>query len=384
MTRRSPRILVCPQEFKGSLTAREATSAIAEGAAAALGDSAQIQELPLADGGPGTVDVCVAITGAERIFTTVTGPFGQAQSASYGLMKNSDDFSAVIESAAACGLVLVPPDDRHPNRASTHGVGELILDSLEKGARRIVIGVGGTCTNDGGAGAAQALGIRLLDQSGTEIPRGTLNMMRLASLDTEKIHPELSNAELCLAVDVNNPLLGANGATAIYGPQKGACDWQLPGFDEALSTWVTTIEDALNLSLANLPGAGAGGGLPIGLLAATHAAGGSISIESGAALVGDLVKLRKAIANADLVVTGEGSTDSQTAFGKTVSHVASLSAEIGTRCCVISGNIDGLPDGVIDSEVSTPPGSSVEEALLLGSQPIRLAAKKLIERTISR
>lgn len=384
MTRTSPRILVCPQEFKGSLTAREATRAIAEGASAALGDSAQIQELPLADGGPGTVDICVAMTGAERVFVEVTGPFGEVQSASYGLMETSDGLSAVIESATACGLLLVAPNDRHPSLASTQGVGELILDSLERGARRIVIGVGGTCTNDGGAGAAQALGIKHLDQRGIEIPSGILSMMRLASLDTRKLHPGLSEAELCLAVDVTNPLLGVNGATSIYGPQKGVCDWQLSGFDEAISSWVTTIESDLNLSLADLPGSGAGGGLPVGLLAATLTAGGSISIESGAALVGDLVNLREAISDADLVVTGEGSTDSQTTFGKTVSHVASLAAEIGTKCCIISGSIDGLPDGVIDSEVSTPPGLSVEEALLLGSQPIRLAAQKLIERTISR
>lgn len=374
------RVLVCPQEFKGSLTALEATLAIVEGVRMALGDRAIVRELPLGDGGPGTVAACLAATSAEPVTTEVTGPLGGVERAEYALLDTAAGVSAVIESSAACGLVLVSAEDRRPGLASTRGVGELVTDAVDRGARRIVVGVGGTGTNDGGAGAARALGLRLLDRGGADVPEGVLGLARLATIDAEDVFPALSEVELRVAVDVTNPLLGREGATAIYGPQKGVRDWELPAFDAALERWALCLESDLDLKLADLSGAGAGGGLPVGLLAAVRAAGGAADIESGAALVADLVDLHAAIAEADLVVTGEGSIDAQTGYGKTVAHVAAVAAELGRPCLAVAGRVDGQPDGVADAEASTPPSVSIEEAMLLGADPVRAAAERLVRR----
>ena len=375
-----PRILVCPQEFKGSLTAAEAAHAIAEGARAALEDRMAVRKLPIGDGGPGTVAACLEATGAQRVVTEVTGPLGAPQRVHvYALRGDHDPVSAVIESSAACGLVLVAPEDRRPGLAATRGVGELVADALERGARRIVVGVGGTGTNDGGAGAARALGLRLLDHAGAEVPEGVLGLIRLETIERTDRLRALAEVELRVAVDVTNPLLGIEGATAIYGPQKGVRDWELPAFDAALGRWAARVESDLGLALADLSGAGGGGGLPVGLLAAIRAAGGEAGIESGAALVADLVDLRRAIADADLVVTGEGSIDAQTGYGKAVAHVAALAAELDRPCIAVAGLVDGLPDGVSDAEASAPSDVSVEAAIAarraVDARPRRLLAR---------
>lgn len=375
-----PRVLVCPQEFKGSLTAVEAARAIAEGVSRTLGPEAAVRELPLGDGGPGTVEACLQATDAERVPIEVRGPLGDPRAAAYALLRGPDGTSAVIESSAACGLVLVVPEDRRPGLGSTSGVGELVADALRRGARRIVVGVGGTGTNDGGAGAARALGLGLFDHAGGEIPAGVLGLARLGRVDGAGVLPMLGEAELRVAVDVTNPLIGLEGATAIYGPQKSVRDWELPAFDAALARWAERIEADLGISLAELPGAGAGGGLPVGLLAAAHAAGAEARIESGAALVADLVGLRAAIAEADLVVTGEGSIDAQTAYGKTVAYVAGVAAELGRPCLAVGGIVDRRPDGVSDAEASTPEGVSAEQAMALGAEPVRAAAERLVRR----
>jgi glycerate kinase len=378
-----PRVLVCPQEFKGSLTAAAAARAIAEGVAAAVAD-ADVRQLPLADGGPGTVDACLG-AGGERIEVTVTGPLGEPVRASYALFTSgAGDRQAVIESASACGLVLVAPDRRDPSRATTYGVGELLLDALARGAGRIVVGVGGSGTNDGGGGAAQALGLRLLDESGRELDRGPLALARLARIDAAGVVPALDGVELRVAVDVTNRLLGAEGATAVYGPQKGVRDWELAAFDRALARWAELITRDLGIETADLEGAGAGGGLAVGLLAAAHAAGAVASIESGAALVAEAVGLREAIDEAELVITGEGSLDAQTGYGKTVAHVAALASEAGRPCLVVAGRVEGMPAGLTDAEAAMPPGVRVEEAMALGAAPVTAAARRLMERWIGR
>lgn len=376
----APRVLVCPQEFKGSLTAVEAARAIGEGARDALGGDAAVRELPLGDGGPGTVDACLAATDAERVAVEARAHLGGSRMATYALSRDSEGVSAVIEAAAACGLVLVEPADRQPSLASTFGVGQLIADAVARGARRIVVGVGGTGTNDGGAGAAGALGLRLLDRSGLPIPSGVLGLTRLASIERGVGPVALGEIELRVAVDVTNPLLGAEGATAIYGPQKGVEDWQLPAFDASLARWAVALRRDLGLDLADIAGAGAGGGLPVGLLAAVRAAGGSAAIESGAALVADLVGLREAIAAADLVVTGEGSIDAQTSYGKTVGYVAELAQDLGRPCVAVGGLVSGRPAGVLDTEVSAPSGVGAAEAMALGAEPVRAAAERVVRR----
>jgi glycerate kinase len=378
------RVLVCPQEFKGSLTATDAADAIASGVRDAVSAS-KMRVLPLGDGGPGTVDACLIAGGGTRVVTTIAGPLGEPIEAAYALFKESESASlAVIESAAACGLLLVAQEHQDPVHASTFGVGELIAHAASRGSRRIVVGVGGSGSNDGGAGAAQALGLHLLDADGTELPQDSLALERLARIDQGPASTALDGVELRIAVDVTNPLLGAAGATAIYGPQKGVRDWEAPALDRALARWARQIEEELDLSLATEAGAGAGGGLPVGLLAAAQAAGAHATIESGAALVAEAVGLREAIEAADLVITGEGSLDEQTGYGKTVAYVAQLAAELRRPCLAVAGHVDGLPAGVADAEASTPPGVATEQAMALGAPPLRDAAARLLRRWIER
>ncbi len=375
-------MLVCPQEFKGSLTASQAAEAIASGVRSEL-DASDVRLLPLADGGPGTVDACLTARDGTTITTSVDGPLGEPVETTYALFEERGVPLAVIESAAACGLVLLPPDQRNPGRASTFGVGQLILDAARRGARQIVVGVGGSGSNDGGAGAARALGLQLLDASGSELPPGGLALERLASVRAASA-PDLANVELRIAVDVTNPLLGETGATAIYGPQKGVRDWEAPAFERALSRWAQRLELDLGHALATEVGAGAGGGLPVGLLAAARGSGLTANIESGATLVAETVGLASAIDEVDLVVTGEGSLDPQTGYGKAVAHVAALAAERGRPCLAVAGSVSGVPAGLVDTEASMPEGVTSEEAMALGAAPISDAAARLTRRWLER
>jgi glycerate kinase len=322
------RVLVCPQEFKGSLTAAEAAEALASGVREALPD-AEVRELPMADGGPGTVAIVAAASAAEVRSVEVSGPLGTPVTAAYGFDAASG--VATLEASAAAGLLLVAEGERQPLRASTRGVGELVAAALAEGAREVVLGVGGTGTNDSGAGAAQALGLRLLG---------------LVRVERGEATRGLEGAQVRIAVDVTNPLLGERGATSVYGPQKGVTDWQAPALEECLSQFAAIVERDLGIDVRDLEGAGAGGGLPSGVLAAVRAAGGACAIESGAALVAERVGLREAIEWSDLVVTGEGSMDAQSAYGKSTAHAAALALEAGRRCVAVAGSVEGTPPGV--------------------------------------
>jgi glycerate kinase len=216
------------------------------------------------------------------------------------------------------------------------------------------------------------------------LPRGGLALERLTRIDGGAVSTALENVELRVAVDVTNLLLGSEGAMAIYGPQKGVRDWEAPALDRALARWARRIEEDLSVSLAAEAGAGAGGGLPTGLLAVAHAAGANASIESGAALVAAAVGLRAAVEMADLVITGEGSLDAQTVYGKTVAYVAGLAAELERPCLVVAGQVDGLPEGVADAEASTPPRMAIDEAMALGAVPVRDAVERLVRRWVER
>jgi glycerate kinase len=337
------RVLVCPQEFKGSLTAAEAAEALASGVREALPD-AEVRELPMADGGPGTVAIVAAASAAEVRSVEVSGPLGTPVTAAYGFDAASG--VATLEASAAAGLLLVAEGERQPLRASTRGVGELVAAALAEGAREVVLGVGGTGTNDSGAGAAQALGLRLLDANGDELPPGPLHLIRLVRVERGEATRGLEGAQVRIAVDVTNPLLGERGATSVYGPQKGVTDWQAPALEECLSQFAAIVERDLGIDVRDLEGAGAGGGLPSGVLAAVRAAGGACAIESGAALVAERVGLREAIEWSDLVVTGEGSMDAQSAYGKSTAHAAALALEAGRRCVAVAGSVEGTPPGV--------------------------------------
>ena len=315
------RVLIAPQAFKGSLSAAEVASAIAAG----LPGGVSAELLPVADGGEGTVDALLVALGGSRVSTVVRGPMGSPVTADWGLLSNG---WAVVEMAAASGLPLVPPNERDPRRATTYGTGQLMAAALEAGAREIIIGIGGSATNDGGAGALTALGARLLDSAGKELPLVVIHLQRLAQLDLSGLHPGLASARLRVICDVTNPLLGPSGATAVYGPQKGVNAAMQPVLEKSLAHWADVVETTLSgrsgrghgegppVPLRDVPGSGAAGGLGFALLAL------GASLEPGAELVLDLARFDARAANADLIITGEGLLDGQSLFGKSTIAVA--------------------------------------------------------------
>jgi glycerate kinase len=327
------RIVVAPQEYKGTLTAEEAASAMAEGVRQALPD-VEVDELPLADGGPWTVRAIVRAAGGELRTTRVRGPMAASVEAEWGLL---DDGTAVIEMAAAAGLVLVPQAERDPRIATTYGVGELIRAALDVGVPRIIVGLGGSATNDGGAGMAQALGARLLDSERAELPPGGAALARLDRIDVSELDARIAECSVLGATDVRNPLVGPEGASMVYGPQKGAALETARELDAALARYAEVVLRDLGIAVADEPGAGAAGGLGAGLIAFLGA-----SIRPGIELVAEVVHLRERIRGADLVITGEGRLDGQTQYGKTVAGVARIAREEGVPVIAVPG---ALGDG---------------------------------------
>lgn len=332
------RIVIAPQSLKGSLTAAEAGLAIAQGVQAVYPD-AEVIVVPVADGGEGTVQALVDATGGEIVWQTVTGPLGEPVTAFFGILGNGQ--TAVIEMASAAGLPLVPPERRDPRITTTYGVGELILAALDRGCRRFIIGIGGSATNDGGAGMVQALGASLLTSDGTPIARGGAALATLAQISTDTLEPRLRECAVEVACDVNNPLCGPMGASAVYGPQKGATPEMVLQLDAALAHYAGIIERDIGLSVAAIPGAGAAGGLGAGLLAFLHAA-----LRPGAQIVLEAVQLEAQLHATDLVITAEGQLDAQTAYGKSVGAVAALAKRYGIPVLAIAGGLGDGYDGV--------------------------------------
>ncbi len=375
------RILICPQEFKGSLTASEVSRAIAQGVKSVI-PSAELIIQPLADGGPGTVDIVGETAGGRFVNRTVMGPFGASVEARYAIIKNDTGNSAVIEQASVTALADVRLEDLDPTKATSYGVGQIILDAIEQGVNEIILGVGGTCTNDGGAGAAQALGVGLLDPAGVELPNHPLHLVRLERILLSS-NKKLSQIRLRIAVDVLNPLLGPTGATSVFGPQKGMRDWQAPALEEALAIFANQISIDLNVDVAERDGTGAGGGLPCGLIAAIP----ETTIESGASLVSDVVRLKAQMSEVDLIITGEGSLDSQTSYGKAVSHVLGLSKEANIPCLAIAGQVNEMPILLDDAQALVSRSASVVEiadAMMHASDRVALATEALIKRYCER
>lgn len=375
------RILICPQEFKGSLTASEVSSAIAAGVESVI-PTAELIIQPLADGGPGTVDIVGETAGGRFVNRTVMGPFGASVEARYAIIKNDTGNSAVIEQASVTALADVRLEDLDPTKATSYGVGQIILDAIEQGVNEIILGVGGTCTNDGGAGAAQALGVGLLDPAGVELPNHPLHLVRLERILSSS-NKKLSQIRLRIAVDVLNPLLGPTGATSVFGPQKGMRDWQAPALEEALAIFANQISIDLNVDVAERDGTGAGGGLPCGLIAAIP----ETTIESGAALVSDVVRLKAQLSAVDLVITGEGSLDSQTSYGKAVSHVLGLAKEANIPCVAIAGQVNEMPMLLDDAQALVSRSASdveIADAMMHASDRVALATETLIKRYCER
>ncbi len=368
------RVLIAPQEFKGSLSAVEAADAIRRGVVRVWPD-AEIDTAPLADGGPGTVEALVRAAGGRISIARVDGPLGAPVDARWGRI--DDGRCAVIEMASASGLTLLRPEQLDPRRASTYGVGQLMLRALEAGARRILVGVGGSATNDGGAGMAEALGAVLLDEHGRRLPPGGAALADLASIDVSPLDSRLARVDIRVLCDVRNPLLGPDGASAVYGPQKGADAACAALLDRALANYADILERDLRVRVADVPGAGAAGGLAAGLLAFCGA-----SLQSGFDAVADAVRLAARIAAADLVISGEGRLDAQSSYGKTTAGVGALCADAGTPCLVAAGLVSGsaaLP-GLTDVEASTPPGMPVAEAMARAGELIPSAVERLLRR----
>jgi len=321
------KIVIAPDSFKGSLTARQAADAIERGVRRATPD-VDIISIPMADGGEGTVRALVDATGGRLISVRVTGPLGEPVAATYGIL--GDGTTAVIEMAEAAGLHLVGamPDPLH---ATTRGVGELILDALDHGAERIIVGLGGSATNDGGAGMAQALGIRLLDADGRDLPVGGAALADLDRIDCTGLDPRVTRTPIILASDVTNPLAGPDGASAVFGPQKGATPAMVEQLDQALSHYAAVIHRDTSRSVGIIPGSGAAGGLGAGFLAFTDA-----TMRSGVDLVTETVGLKEWAVGADYCFTGEGRIDGQTQYGKTPMGVARAVHEAAPACHVIA------------------------------------------------
>lgn len=325
------KVVVAIDSFKGSLSSIEAGQAVKAGVLAAHPDANVIIK-PLADGGEGTTDAFIEGLGGQRIDLTVTGPMGSPVSCYYGYLEK--DKTAIIEMASASGITLVPAHQKNPLTASTRGVGEMILHALEKGCRHFIIGIGGSATNDAGIGMLKALGYSFLDEQGLDVGEGAQALGKVASIDAKNRHPLLDNCQFRIACDVTNPLCGENGATYIYGPQKGVTEAQKESLDQDMAHFADVTETTLNCAFKNYPGAGAAGGLGFAFLSYLHA-----SLSPGVELILDAINLSDALNGADIVVTGEGQLDRQTAMGKAPVGVAKLAKAHGAKVLAFSGSV---------------------------------------------
>ncbi|WP_434990602.1 glycerate kinase [Xanthomonas melonis] len=365
-------VVIAPDSYKESLSALEVATQIEAGFRAVFPDW-RYTKVPVADGGEGTVEALVTATGGRVLDCTVGGPLGTPVPAFFGL--TGDGRTAVIEMAAASGLALVPPADRDPLHTSTAGVGALILGALDAGARRFIIGIGGSATNDGGAGMAQALGARLLDARGELIGPGGGGLAALARIEADGLDVRLQDCQFEVACDVDNPLIGPAGASAVFGPQKGATPTMVRQLDANLQHYADLLERDLGLRLHDLPGGGAAGGLGAGLVAFLGA-----QLRPGVEIVMQALGLEALIANADLVITGEGRLDSQSLQGKTPLGVAQLARRHARPVIAIAGCLgDGagrLHAHGIDAMFAAVHGAcTLEQALAEAAGNVRIAAR---------
>ncbi|MGQ7869119.1 glycerate kinase [Sunxiuqinia sp. sy24] len=323
------KILLAPDSFKDCLSATEVARHMAEGIKR-VDKYAEIRSIPVADGGEGFVQTMLAMEGGQQISCRVTDPLGREIDASYGMLDNG--LTAVIEMATASGIELLSSEDRNPLTTTTRGTGQLMKDAMRRGSRKLIIGIGGSATNDGGTGMARALGYHFLDQTNQEITEGGGHLDQLRHIDQSSVLPILKQTEIVVACDVNNPLIGPNGASAVYGPQKGATPQMVSQLDKNLTHLALIIQKDLQLDLSQLPGGGAAGGLGAGLVAFAGA-----MLRPGFSIISEQTGLEQAIIEADLVFTGEGKIDHQTKQGKTPWGVVQLSRKYGKPCIGFAG-----------------------------------------------
>ncbi|MCE5287230.1 MAG: glycerate kinase [Pelosinus sp.] len=367
------KIVVAPDSFKGSLSATQVADAMEQGILSVY-PKAQVVKVPIADGGEGTVEALVNATGGQIVTEKVLGPLGDSVEAAWGIL--GDQKTAVIEMAAASGLPLVPYGKRDPLRATTYGTGELIKAALDKGIRNIIIGLGGSATNDGGAGMARALGAKFFDKDNQELPNGGIALKNLACLDLNGFDPRIKECTITAACDVENPLCGPFGSSKVYGPQKGATPQMVAELDQALAHYAKIAKAATGQDVASFPGAGAAGGLGAGLLFFTPA-----KLKPGIEIVLEAAGFSAKVKDASLVITGEGNTDFQTAQGKAPVGVAKVAKAFGVPVICLSG---GLGEG--SEEVL---GKGISGLMSIVPQPMALDeciknAKVLLEEAAAR
>lgn len=368
------KIVIAPDSFKESLSALAVATEI-EAGFREIYPHAHYVKLPVADGGEGTVQAMIDASGGRRVDLQVRGPLGEPVQAFYGIM--GDGATAVIEMAAASGLELVPVARRNPLHTTSYGTGELIKSALDAGARRFVLGIGGSATNDGGAGMLQALGGKLLDDAGEELASGGAALAALARIDLSALDARIVDCVFEVACDVSNPLVGAQGASHIFGPQKGATAEMVATLDASLRHYAAVIARDLGQDVAEVPGAGAGGGIGAAMLVFLKG-----SLRPGSEIVTAAVGLDAAVADADLVITGEGRIDSQTIHGKTPIGVARVAQRHGKPLIAIAGSL-APGAGVVHahgidavfSVVGRP--CTVEQALADAASNVRVAARNI-------
>ncbi|MBP3040482.1 glycerate kinase [Bacillaceae bacterium Marseille-Q3522] len=353
--------VLAPDSFKESMTAKEVCLAMEKGIKKVFADANCIH-VPMADGGEGTVQSLVDATGGNIYPVEVTGPLGNPVKASYGIL--GDGETAAIEMASASGIHLVTKETKNPLVTTTYGTGELIKACIEKGIKKIIIGIGGSATNDGGAGMAEALGVQFLDEKGSPLPRGGGYLNKLAKADTSGLDKRLKEIEILIASDVTNPLCGKDGASRVFGPQKGATEEMIQILDQNLSHYADVVKDSLGKDVKNVPGAGAAGGLGAGLLLFTNA-----TLQNGIDIVIEYTKLKEKVAQADFVFTGEGGIDFQTQFGKTPYGVAKTAKQENKPVIAVAGyigeGIESLYNKGIDAIFGIVPGAAELQKILL-------------------
>lgn len=374
------KFILAPDSFKESMTSKDACNAMERGIKKVIKDAICIK-VPMADGGEGTVEALVESTGGIIVNTLVTHPLGDKKiKAEYGLLGNGE--KAIIEMASASGIHLVEREKRNPLITTTYGTGELILDAINRGVKHIIIGIGGSATNDGGAGMLQALGCHLLDKEGNELPFGGAALINLNTIDLTGFDSRLKEVTFEVACDVTNPLIGEKGASRIFGPQKGATEGMVLELDKALSNYAEIIKRELKVDVANVEGAGAAGGLGAALLTFLNG-----ELKRGIDLIIKHTDLENKIQGADFVFTGEGAIDNQTIFGKTPMGVAAIAKKHNVNTIAFAGKIGDGVENLYDIGINSIFGimrgvCSLDEALKNGEINLEKTVENVVRTLI--
>ncbi|HEC44270.1 MAG TPA: glycerate kinase [Bacteroides sp.] len=338
------KILIAPDSFKNALSALDVAHSLEKGILRSIPE-AETRIVPMADGGEGTVESLIDATGGKRVNIRVKDPLSRDVESSFGI--TGDGSTAVIEMAAASGIQLIKPEEKDPWNTTTYGTGELIKAALDSGCRTILLGIGGSATNDCGSGMATALGVKFMDKNGNPVNQGGGALAEVERIDMGRLDPRIAESTILVACDVTNPLTGPQGASCVYGPQKGADDSMVKKLDENLSTFARVIKNQLGKEVGDIPGAGAAGGLGAGLIAFLDA-----KLVEGVPAIAERIGLEDDIKWADLVITGEGGMDFQTQYGKTPYGVAQIARKYNKPVIAVAGTIGEGADVLYDMGIS--------------------------------